>query len=179
MPGALEAACGFLSDQFAQICSELLNDFFARRCHKEAMASSSIGYPDLIRRAENCERLAEKTDNPTLAEGFRQLADQWRRSAELHQSQEDLLNKESALVSQLPEQRREMRRRVLKAGRIVFNNRQSTLDCTVKNISSQGALVTLPSTTFVPEEIELCIGNETHKARVIWRAADKMGLAWT
>jgi hypothetical protein len=157
----------------------LLNEFFARRCHKVTMGSSSIGYPDLLKRAQNCERMAEKTDNPTLAEGFRQLADQWRRSAEMHKSQEDFLKEEAALIAQRPERRREVRRRVLKAGRIVFNNRQSTLDCTVKNISSQGALVTLPSTTFVPEEIELCIGNETHKARVMWRASDKMGLAWT
>jgi hypothetical protein len=123
--------------------------------------------------------MATKTDNPTLAEGFRQLADQWRRSAEAHKSQEGLLQRETALLAQLPERRREIRRRALKAARILFNNRQSTLNCTVKNISSQGALVVLPSTTFVPEEIELCIGNETHKARVMWRASDKMGLAWT
>ena len=37
------------------------------------------------------------------------------------------------------------RRRTLKNGRIVFNDRNSTIDCTVHNLSKNGALLPLPN----------------------------------
>ena len=36
----------------------------------------------------------------------------------------------------------------LKAGRIVFNQRRSVLDCTVRNLSSTGACLDVPSTGY-------------------------------
>jgi hypothetical protein len=38
----------------------------------------------------------------------------------------------------------------LKAGRIVFNQRRSVLDCTVRNLSSTGACPDVPSTVGIP-----------------------------
>lgn len=52
------------------------------------------------------------------------------------------------------------RRRVLKAGRIEFNGHASTLDCTVRFLSDEGAGVDLSSTMGVPERFDLRIGGE-------------------
>jgi diguanylate cyclase (GGDEF)-like protein len=61
------------------------------------------------------------------------------------------------------------RRRVLKSGSILFNERQSVIDCTVKSLGSDGAGLVLSNTSAIPPEFDLVIrgeGFETH-CRVI------------
>jgi len=76
------------------------------------------------------------------------------------------------------ERRRDLRRRTLKGARIVFNNRQSTIDCVVRNLSAHGALLLVP-TLGVPNEFELRLDEASHWVRVVWRTEDRMGVAWT
>jgi len=76
------------------------------------------------------------------------------------------------------ERRRDLRRRTLKSARIVFNNRQSTINCVVRNLSDHGALLLVP-TLGVPKEFELWLDEANHWARVVWRTEDKMGVTWT
>ncbi|WP_313531114.1 sensor domain-containing diguanylate cyclase [Shinella sp.] len=57
------------------------------------------------------------------------------------------------------------RRRVLKAGNIVFNDRRSTIDCTVKTLGMDGAGITVSNTAGIPPEFMLAIkadGFETN-----------------
>jgi diguanylate cyclase (GGDEF)-like protein len=57
------------------------------------------------------------------------------------------------------------RRRVLKAGSIVFNDRRSTVDCTVKSIGTDSAGLTVSNSAGIPTEFVLSIkgeGFETH-----------------
>lgn len=57
------------------------------------------------------------------------------------------------------------RRRVLKAGNIVFNERRSTVDCTVKSLGVDGAGITVSNTAGIPPEFMLTIkadGFETN-----------------
>lgn len=57
------------------------------------------------------------------------------------------------------------RRRVLKAGSIVFNERRSTVDCTVKSIGPDSAGLTVFNSAGIPTEFVLSIkgeGFETH-----------------
>ncbi len=57
------------------------------------------------------------------------------------------------------------RRRVLKAGSIVFNERRSTVDCTVKSIGTDSAGLTVSNSAGIPTEFVLSIkgeGFETH-----------------
>jgi hypothetical protein len=76
------------------------------------------------------------------------------------------------------EQRRAPRQRAYKGGRVVFNNGHSTIDCLVRNISSHGALLTLPSTVGIPDEFEVWMNGKQAPARVTWKRADKLGVAW-
>lgn len=52
------------------------------------------------------------------------------------------------------------RRRVLKAGSIIFNNRRSTIDCTVKSLGPDSAAIVLSSSAGVPPEFTLAIKGE-------------------
>lgn len=52
------------------------------------------------------------------------------------------------------------RRRVLKAGSILFNDRRSTIDCTVKSIGSESAGISVSNTTGIPPEFILAIKGE-------------------
>jgi hypothetical protein len=47
------------------------------------------------------------------------------------------------------------RPRALKGARIVFGNRSRVIDCTIRNRSSQGARLSLPSIVGVPDQFEL------------------------
>lgn len=52
------------------------------------------------------------------------------------------------------------RRRVLKAGSILFNNRRSTIDCTIKSLGADSAGLTVSSSVGIPGEFTLCIKGE-------------------
>lgn len=52
------------------------------------------------------------------------------------------------------------RRRVLKAGSIIFNDRRSAIDCTVKTLGVDGAGMTVSSTAGIPPEFTLSIRAE-------------------
>ena len=49
------------------------------------------------------------------------------------------------------------RRRVLKAGQILFNGRTSVIDCTVRSLSEDGAGLDVISSAMIPKKFELCI----------------------
>ena len=62
--------------------------------------------------------------------------------------------------------------------RILFNNNNSTIDCTIKNISPTGAKIELSNTTTVPGEFTLDIPakGQTMRARIMWRDTDAIGV---
>ena len=76
------------------------------------------------------------------------------------------------------ESRQSPRRRTLKNGRIVFNSRNSTIDCTVRNLSKNGALLLLPNIAGIPDDFELHIDGESHATHVVWRSHGQLGVTW-
>ncbi|MCJ7527657.1 MAG: PilZ domain-containing protein [Methyloceanibacter sp.] len=76
--------------------------------------------------------------------------------------------------------RQSPRRRVLKNAHIIFNNRRSSIDCVVRNLSAHGALLLLPTVVGVPNDFDLCIDGETtcHLAHVVWKGKDRLGVSW-
>jgi hypothetical protein len=61
---------------------------------------------------------------------------------------------------------------------IIFNNRMSTIDCIIKNISATGARIALNDTLAVPTEFDLYIPQKSrgHHARLVWRDRDSIGV---
>lgn len=80
----------------------------------------------------------------------------------------------------MDERRRSTRSRSLLGARIVFNNRTSTLDCTVRNVSDEGARLVLGAAVAVPDEFDLVISQKerTHRCRIAWRNANEIGVAF-
>jgi hypothetical protein len=79
----------------------------------------------------------------------------------------------------MEERRREARQRSLLGGRIVFDDRRCTLDCTVRNVSPHGAMVVASESFRIPETFDFVIPHRdtAHQARVIWRRGESAGLA--
>jgi hypothetical protein len=78
------------------------------------------------------------------------------------------------------EKRKAARSRTLLGGVIAFNNRASTMDCQVRNLSASGAKVTFSNTAVVPDQFDLKIARKerSFRARMIWRAPNEAGVAF-
>ena len=76
------------------------------------------------------------------------------------------------------DQRRASRKRVLYEGRVVFNNRYSIIECTIRDISATGAKIAFPHTTpLLPEvELEIFKTQQNFRARVMWSDGKSHGL---
>ncbi|MBB3949753.1 PilZ domain-containing protein [Aureimonas jatrophae] len=63
------------------------------------------------------------------------------------------------------------RARTLKRGKILSNNRFSTYDCIVRNISATGALLTIDPAVPLPKEFEIRIGEDDaiRPAKLVYR----------
>src|ERR1041384_2281515 len=72
------------------------------------------------------------------------------------------------------------RTRVLKGAVISFRQLGTTIDCTVRDLSSAGACLTVTSPAGVPNEFDLMLDREklTRHCRVAWRGADRIGVAF-
>ena len=73
---------------------------------------------------------------------------------------------------------RVVRMRTILGARAVFNDGRSTLDCTIRNMSSTGAKLTFVSTVGLPDVFVLEIPSQgrTIKAVVRWRSETNAGV---
>jgi hypothetical protein len=77
------------------------------------------------------------------------------------------------------DRRQRARNKVFFGGVAAINEPGSTVDCVVRNISEHGACVEFDSAAKLPDEISLTIPRKGRSflARMIWRHANKVGLA--
>jgi hypothetical protein len=77
------------------------------------------------------------------------------------------------------ENRTSQRQRTLKGARIVLPNGNSTIDCTVRNLSERGAKLQVTSIIGIPDAFQLLLPNAPRRAcQVIWRKANELGVAF-
>ena len=78
------------------------------------------------------------------------------------------------------DRRQSPRDKVLYGGVAEINERGSTMNCVVRNISAGGACVEFDKNAKLPEEMNLTIPRKGRSflARIIWRQADRVGLAF-
>lgn len=83
-------------------------------------------------------------------------------------------------ATSVPERRRAVRTRTLIGGKVIFNQRQSTLDCAVRNLSEDGALLVFPDSVALPELFELYfpLKRESRMARSRWRDSERIGVSF-
>jgi hypothetical protein len=76
------------------------------------------------------------------------------------------------------EERRESHRsRTYRGGKILFNNRRSVIDCTIRNLSPEGACLQVESVV-VPAEFDLLIDGEEapRPCRLVWQSDHRVGV---
>jgi hypothetical protein len=74
--------------------------------------------------------------------------------------------------------RRTTRRRILKAGVIAYNDRRSTLACTVRDLSATGAHLRVAASASVPDTFDLIIELDGFEVSccVLWRTTTDVGV---
>ena len=77
-----------------------------------------------------------------------------------------------------PSNRREQfRRTVLKGARIIFNERQSILNCRVRDMTTGGARLDLSTQQLLPHEFELQVsGNPMRRCGLRWAHGNFVGV---
>ena len=76
----------------------------------------------------------------------------------------------------MEERRQESRHRTLKAGRIIFNNKQSVFDCLVRNLSDSGACLQVNGSIDIPVEFALDVDGETRPCYLVWMTDTRAGI---
>jgi hypothetical protein len=81
----------------------------------------------------------------------------------------------------MEDKRATARRRVLKYGRIIFNDGSSVMDCTVHDLSERGARLRVASSSLhIPDRFRLALLGEVNRlpCRVVWRSMHELGVSF-
>jgi hypothetical protein len=78
----------------------------------------------------------------------------------------------------MQDRRGSVRRRTHLCGRIAFNSRCSTIDCIIRNLSHNGAMLEFAEPMMPPGEFDFCIvgKGENRRGRLIWRDGPRIGV---
>lgn len=80
----------------------------------------------------------------------------------------------------MTERRIAARQRSFLQGRIFYNNRRSSVDCLVRDVSETGAKLVFPGAVTLPDIVEIYLSNkeEVRRAKVQWRRGNEMGVGF-
>jgi hypothetical protein len=73
------------------------------------------------------------------------------------------------------ERRRAQRHRTFKAGKILLHG-ASVVDCTIRNMSPEGAAIFVDNAATLPAEFDLQFDGETRHCTVAWRRLNRLGV---
>ena len=68
------------------------------------------------------------------------------------------------------------RRRVLKSGRLVFNNKGSVVDCVIRGLDETGADIRLEGACALPDDLFLAVDDKLKAVRRCWQEGLNVGL---
>lgn len=75
------------------------------------------------------------------------------------------------------DRRKSHRNRTLKGGRIVTNDGHSTFDCTVRNLSDEGAKLVVASIIGLPHRFDLnLLDGRNFSCETIWHTETELGV---
>lgn len=80
----------------------------------------------------------------------------------------------------MQERRQSTRKKTFLGGRVVFDHRQSTMDCILKNLGPNGAKLVFGVMAPIPEEFDIQVAHMERwfRARVMWRGRNEAGVAF-
>lgn len=76
------------------------------------------------------------------------------------------------------ENRSSRRRRVLKGGKIFYNNYCFSVDCVIRNQGAEGMMLSLPAEQHLPDVFAIFSRKDglLANAQMIWRQGDRLGI---
>lgn len=85
-----------------------------------------------------------------------------------------------SLVMESPERRKTHRKRMLQGGKIVYGRSALLIDCTIRDLSDEGARLKVTNAHDVPDNIRLFNSgdNTVVDARVVWRSPREIGIVF-
>ena len=62
----------------------------------------------------------------------------------------------------------------------MFNHRQSSMDCILRNLGERGARLTFAHAASLPDEFDLQVPRmeRSFRARIVWRRRDELGVSF-
>jgi hypothetical protein len=80
----------------------------------------------------------------------------------------------------MEERRKVARQKSLLRGCVYFNNRNSTADCLVRDISAYGARLVFADEVTIPDVVELYVPqkDQFYRSHIIWRHDTEAGIAF-
>jgi hypothetical protein len=80
----------------------------------------------------------------------------------------------------MTDRRSASRQKAFLQGRIFFNNRRTSIDCLIRDISERGARLKFSSAVATPDVVDLYVPTrgETHRARIEWRVGEEVGVSF-
>lgn len=81
----------------------------------------------------------------------------------------------------MTERRSLVRHKTFIKGRIYFNNRLSSMDCIVRDVSANGGRLEFSESVTLPNAFEIYLPNkdEYFRAKVEWRKGNNLGISWS
>jgi PilZ domain len=78
----------------------------------------------------------------------------------------------------MDDKRKALRRRVLKEGKIVYADAMRVIDCTIRDMSAEGARLLIANTLGVPDNFNLYEKSTglLYPASVVWRQSNALGV---
>jgi len=78
----------------------------------------------------------------------------------------------------MDDKRKALRRRVLKEGKIVYADAMRVIDCTIRDMSAEGARLLIANTLGVPDTFNLYEKSTglLYPASVVWRQSNALGV---
>jgi hypothetical protein len=92
-----------------------------------------------------------------------------------------LTEKHAGLEAPTNERRSTPRQKTFLKGIILFNNRKSSADCVIRDLTDHGARLHFSAAVITPDVIELQIPNKDQilQAHVRWRKGDECGVSFS
>jgi hypothetical protein len=79
-----------------------------------------------------------------------------------------------------PDGRHTKRKRTLKTGKIVYNNKMCVIDCQIRDMSESGCRVRITNTVGIPRRVELIVpmDSKQRECEVVWKTRSELGIRY-
>lgn len=76
------------------------------------------------------------------------------------------------------EKRQQTRKRVFRTAQIALSEKAPKIECAVRDISEQGARLSVSTTFGLPQQFDVIINGQRKRSRSVWRTLTELGVVF-